>query len=386
MALLSFGSTLGFCTPLTLLDTVRKIINIQSPMIKPGTKGDLLVLKPTIMIAVPLFLERLTKGVIENLRSKSRLKQLLYQNCYAMKIFYRKLGFKTPILDKLIFKTLRNILGGRLELGIIGGAYVSRNVEEFANINFCTFRQGYGATETSAAVLFSPVEYLTTGAAGSPLPHCEVKLIAWEEGNCNPDDQFNTRGEIAISSDCIAMGYYKQEKLTAASFVTDPVTGKRWYLSGDIALVTPDGSLKIIDRKKDIIKLQHGEYVSLVKVESTIAKNDMIDLVCVAPTKSMVSLVALIIPNRERTKKYLLKEGIINEDLDIQDILENSTTTNLISDIIKSSLKNSDLNRHEFPTSFFILPDIWTPESNLITPTLKLKRVEINKQYAHLLM
>ncbi|KAF1741774.1 hypothetical protein MXB_1489 [Myxobolus squamalis] len=96
MALLLFGSTLGFCAPNSLLDNVRGFTYIQSPMIKPGTRGDLLVLRPTIMIVVP----RLAKGVLDNLRAKSRFKQLLYQTCYAMKRSYRKLGYDTPVMDK----------------------------------------------------------------------------------------------------------------------------------------------------------------------------------------------------------------------------------------------------------------------------------------------
>ncbi|KII65909.1 Long-chain-fatty-acid--CoA ligase 3 [Thelohanellus kitauei] len=92
LAMLLFGSTIGFCTPLTLLDT--------SPMIQPGTKGDLVVFRPTFMIAVPLFLERVEKGIIQQLKLKSRIKQLLFQTCYSMKMFYRNYGFDTPILDR----------------------------------------------------------------------------------------------------------------------------------------------------------------------------------------------------------------------------------------------------------------------------------------------
>ncbi|KAF1741773.1 hypothetical protein MXB_1488 [Myxobolus squamalis] len=286
---------------------------------------------------------------------------------------------------RLIFRPLRNILGGNLQLGVIGGAYVSRNTEEFANINFCPFRQGYGATETSSAVLFSAMNYITTGAAGPPLSHCEIKLVPWEEGNYDPEDARSPCGEIAICSDCIAMGYYKDEKLTAASFKVDPLTGKRWYMSGDIGLVLPDGTFKIIDRKNDIIKLSHGEYISLVKIESAITKNELVDLVCVLPTKSMVSLVALIIPNRAKTMKFLLEHNVGKEFSDIQDFLENPTFTKMLSQRIQLSLKDCGLIRHEIPTKFYILPDIWTPESNLITPTLKLKRAEINKHYFHLL-
>ncbi|KAF1743261.1 hypothetical protein MXB_2906 [Myxobolus squamalis] len=310
MALLAFGSTLGFCTPFTLLD--------KSPMIKAGTKGDLPILKPTVMIVVPY-------------------QQILYQTCYAIKIFYRKLGHETPIMDRL--------------LSLVGHTFLA----------------------------------ILKNLAGSPLNHCEIKLVPWEEGNCNPEDEKNPCGEIAVSGDCVAMGYYKEDELTAASFKIDPVTGKRWYMSGDIALVTPNGTMKIIDRKKDIIKLLHGEYVSLVMIESVIGKNDLVDMVCVLPTKSMAYLVALVIPNRERSKKYLLEQNIGNRDSEIQDLLENSTVTAIISQWIKISLKDS-LNLHEVPNIFCILSDLWTPESNLITPTQKLKRFEISKKYSHLLL
>uniref|UniRef100_A0A6G3MDV1 long-chain-fatty-acid--CoA ligase n=1 Tax=Henneguya salminicola TaxID=69463 RepID=A0A6G3MDV1_HENSL len=326
----------------------------------------------------------MVKGVKNNLALKSRLTQLLFQTCYRMKSFYRKYGLTTPILDRTVFRTLHNLLGGRLELAFVGGAYISEENEEFANICFGNFHQGYGLTETCSAVLLTDLNCLATGSAGRPLSHCELKLFPWDEGNCDPNDPNDPRGEIAICGDCITLGYYKNKELTDSSYITDTSTGKRWFLTGDIAVKTSNGNFKIVDRKKDIIKLLHGEYVSLSKIESVVGKNLLIDIICIAPNKEMSYLVALIIPNRGKIMKFLMENNYTEPNADIEDLIKDSKITAKIRTEIENFAKKQ-LNRYEFPKYFHVLTDIWTPENNMITPTIKLKRTEISKRYSHLL-
>lgn len=271
-----------------------------------------------------------------------------------MKVIYRHYGFKTPLLDRyfsifkktrLVFKPLRNLMGGRVELAFIGGAYISKSTEDFANVCFGNFKQGYGLTETSSAVLFNsgivlfnPVPYLTTGTAGSPMSHSEIRLIPWEEGGYNPNDPDRPAGEITISGGSVTLGYYKNEELTNAAYKTDPETGKRWFFTGDIGEVTKDMNIKIIDRKKDIIKLAHGEYVSMVRIESSIGANPLVDIVCILPNKSMQILIALIIPNRERSLLYLKKQNLATDDSDMQTLLENPDVKACILKNIKQNI------------------------------------------------
>ena len=106
---------------------------------------------------------------------------------------------------------------------------------------------------------------LSYGRIGIPLEGVNVKLIDWKEGGYLTSDKPNPRGELVIGSDIVALGYYKLPDMTDEAFYSDK-EGIRWFHTGDIGEVYPDGSFKIIDRKKDLIKLSNGEYISLGKV------------------------------------------------------------------------------------------------------------------------
>lgn len=108
------------------------------------------------------------------------------------------------------------------------------------------------------------VEDLSVGSVGPPLDGIRIKLIDWEEGHCLTTDKPNPRGEVVIGGQNVTKGYFNNEELTKESFKEEE--GFKWFNTGDIGEISADGSLKIIDRKKDIIKLSTGEYVSLAKV------------------------------------------------------------------------------------------------------------------------
>jgi len=107
---------------------------------------------------------------------------------------------------------------------------------------------------------------LQYGGCGVPLSSASFYLKDWPEGGYHTTDKPNPRGEIVIGGDIVAAGYYKMPKETAECFKVDPSDGTRWFESGDIGEVLPDGTLRIIDRKKDLTKLANGEFVSLGKV------------------------------------------------------------------------------------------------------------------------
>lgn len=121
-------------------------------------------------------------------------------------------------------------------------------------------------------------------------------LREWSDGGYSPDNE-RPQGEILIHGDHVAVGYYKNEEKTKEDFVE--IGGKRWFATGDIGEFREDGSLRIIDRKKDLIKLANGEYISLGKVESTLLTNSLIDNICVVGTLHRDYLIALVVPNEK---------------------------------------------------------------------------------------
>jgi len=113
---------------------------------------------------------------------------------------------------------------------------------------------------------------MSYGRIGIPLDGIMVKFVDWHEGGYYSTDKPNPRGEIVIGGDIVAMGYYKLPEQTEEAFKVDK-DGVRWFYTGDIGEVYPDGTFKIIDRRKDLLKLQNGEYFSLGKVSSKILHN-----------------------------------------------------------------------------------------------------------------
>merc|ERR1712168_1232525 len=135
---------------------------------------------------------------------------------------------------------------------------------------------------------------MTVGKVGAPMAGMEIKLVNWAEGNYLVADSPRPRGEIIIGGPTVAKGYFKNDKMTAENFFNEG--GKRWFRTGDVGELFEDGTLRIIDRKKDLVKLQLGEYVSLGKVESQLKTNYLVDNICVYGNPYKCRTVCVVVP------------------------------------------------------------------------------------------
>lgn len=171
---------------------------------------------------------------------------------------------------------------------------------------------------------------MTLGRVGAPCTNCDLKLVSWEEGNYRVTDKPHPRGEIILGGENISVGYYKNPEKTKEDFYVED--GKRWFKTGDICEIHEDGVVKIIgefldvlfnilhcfyfqlfcliDRKKDLVKLQAGEYVSLGKVEAELKTCPLVDNICVYGESSKDFCVALVVPNQQHLKDLAEKKGI----------------------------------------------------------------------------
>ena len=148
------------------------------------------------------------------------------------------------------------------------------------------------------------VDDLATEEVGSPNQGVQIKLINWDEGNYRVTDKPHPRGEVVIGGNCVAEGYFLMEEKTKEDFYVE--AGRRWFKSGDIARLGPKGTLKIIDRKKDLVKLQFGEYVSLGKVEAVLKTCPIVENVCIYGEATKSYCVALLVPDRSVSKFELV--------------------------------------------------------------------------------
>jgi len=365
------GVTLGYSNPNTLTD--------KSTMIKKGAKGDASVLKPSVMFCVPLILDRVYKGVTEQIRKKGSTVSTVLDFLIEYKQQCLTRGEPTPIIDKLVFRSIRALLGGRVRIMLSGGAPLSPTTHNYLRaVLGVDLLQGYGLTETCACGSVTEFEELSAGNVGPPVGCIHIRLVNWEEGNYKVTDSPHPRGEVYIGGDNVAWGYFKQPGKTEEDFFTDS-TGRRWFKTGDIGEIDDEGIVKIVDRKKDLTKLQFGEYVSLGKVESVMKGCPVVANICVYGDSSRSYVVAVICPVREILDEIVTKLG--KQDMSFEEACEDMDVTGAVLREVASHGRTSKLEKFEIPGAVCLTSEEWGPDSGLVTAAMKLKRRPLQERY-----
>ena len=178
---------------------------------------------------------------------------------------WNQFGMDTPLINKLVFSNVGGMVGGQLKFLITGSAPLAPIAQEFVRtVLNIRFGQGYGLTETIGTATSQDPHDIGTGNVGPPMIGVDIKLVSWEEGGYRVDDKCGPRGEVIVGGRHIAKEYYKLPEKTDEEFYDGP-EGYRWFKTGDIGHFSNNGSLMIVDRKKDLVKPQGGEYISLGK-------------------------------------------------------------------------------------------------------------------------
>ncbi|XP_077141260.1 long-chain-fatty-acid--CoA ligase 4 isoform X1 [Ranitomeya variabilis] len=366
----TYGCRIGYSSPLTLSD--------QSSKIKKGSKGDCSVLRPTLMAAVPEIMDRIYKNVMSKVQEMNVIQRTLFKLGYDYKLEQIKKGYDAPLCNVVLFKKVKALLGGNVRMMLCGGAPLSPQTQRFMNICFCCpVGQGYGLTETCGAGTITEVSDYSTGRVGAPLTCCEIKLRDWLEGGYTNEDQPHPRGEIVIGGQNVSMGYFKNDEKSLEDFYVDD-NGQRWFCTGDIGEFHPDGCLQIIDRKKDLVKLQAGEYVSLGKVEAALKNCPLIDNICAYANSLQSYVISFVVPNQKKLTSLALQHGIEGA---WEEICNNPTMEAEVLKEIKEVASSMKLERFEIPIKVRLSPDPWTPETGLVTDAFKLKRKELKNHY-----
>ncbi|UJR20379.1 hypothetical protein I4U23_023510 [Adineta vaga] len=365
------GIKMGYSSPQTLTD--------QSTAIKRGQKGDLQVLRPHIMCCVPTILDRIYRTVLEKINQSNIFRRYLFQLAYTIKVKRLQEGLDSPYLNRLIFTRLNEmVLGGRVKTMMCGGAVLSGDTQRFVQAALCVkLFQGYGLTETCAAATIADQYDTSVGRAGYPLVSCEVRLVDWEEGHYRNTDKPHSRGEVLIGGKVVAQGYYASAAKENINF--KEIDGTRYFCTGDIGEIFPDGTLKIIDRKKDLVKLRAGEYVSLSKVEMAISKFTIVENCCLCAAASAEYTVVLISPNPKQMANYTQKYF---GETEWQKLIDDDDFNEQVLKDVQDACKKGHIERFETPQRVRIVVESWTPETGLVTDALKLKRKAIELKYA----
>ena len=202
MTFLLMGVSIGYSSPNTMTD--------QSTAIKRGEKGDVSLLRPTILCSVPLIMDRIQKNIREAVRRRGSSFEAVFEFFYNYKLDWSRRGYTTPLLNSLMFDKLKAVLGGRVNFMLAGSAPLSPDTQEF--LRTCLdidLVQGFSMTETTCCGTVQTSGTRQVGLCGGPMWGLEVRLVDWEEGGYRITDSPRPRGELHIGGNTVAMGYFK---------------------------------------------------------------------------------------------------------------------------------------------------------------------------------
>jgi len=296
--------------------------------------------KPTIMTAVPRFYQNLFTKININFEKQEGIKKKIIQSTLKLgkKLLKKEeLNFSEKIMNficnLLVRQKIQNQFGGNLQAFISGGGALDKNIGEFLNAIGLPTLQGYGLTEASPVVSCNLPNLVKVETVGPPFRLNEVKIA---------DD-----GEILIKGENVMLGYWNQQE------ETKKVIKEGWLHTGDIGELDHNNYLKITDRKKDIIVNLGGDNISPSKIENILCLNQLIKQSFIYGDKKNY-LIAIVVCDKEINKEK------------IKPVIENI---------------NNNLTLIEKIKKFILIHDEFTIDNGMLTPTLKLKRKIITKNY-----
>ncbi|NXN72470.1 ACSL1 ligase, partial [Himantopus himantopus] len=271
--------------------------------------------------------------------------------------------------DKVIFRKIQASLGGRVRLMITGAAPVSASVLTFLRTALgCQFYEGYGQTECTAGCSLSLPGDWTAGHVGAPMPCNIIKLADVQEMNYLAA---KGEGEVCVKGPNVFRGYLKDPEKTAEALDKDG-----WLHTGDIGKWLPNGTLKIIDRKKHIFKLAQGEYIAPEKIENVYLRCEALAEVFVHGESLQAFLVAIVVPDPETLRNWAKKKGFEGS---YEELCKNKDLKkHILEDMLRIG-KESGLKSFEQVKDIFMHTEMFSIENGLLTPTLKAKRPELRK-------
>ncbi|MEU9152470.1 AMP-dependent synthetase/ligase [Streptomyces sp. NPDC048417] len=337
------------------------------------------VVQPTYMAAVPRIFEKVYNGVAAKARAGGAAKYKIFQwaadvareYAKATQDNFRRTGSATApfgltakhkVADGLVYSKLREAFGGQLRACVSGSAALAPEIGYFFAGAGVHILEGYGLTESSAASFVNPGEAYRTGTVGKPLPGCEVRIA---------DD-----GEILLRGPGIMQGYHGLPEKTAEVLEADG-----WFHTGDIGELSPDGYLRITDRKKDLIKTSGGKYIAPAEVEG------QFKAVCPYVSNILVHgadrnyCTALIALDEVAILDWAKENGLDGKSY--AELVAAPATVEMVDGYVKQL--NEGLQRWQTIKKFRLLPRDLDVEHGEITPSLKVKRPVVEREYRHLI-
>jgi long-chain acyl-CoA synthetase len=322
----------------------------------------LLEVKPTFFVSVPRVYEKIY-GQAEQ-KAKGFPRRAVFDWAVAVGRSHKPeiLAGKTPasrswrLANKLVYSKIRDGMGGRVQTFISGGAPLGRELAEwFANVGI-RIHEGYGLTETSPVIAVNNPLNHRIGTVGKTLPNIEVRIA---------DD-----GEILVRGPSVFKGYWNRPEETNSALHDG------WFSTGDIGHIDNDGYLSVTDRKKDLIKTSGGKFIAPQPIENALKLKPYVGVAAVIGDKRKFPAV-LISPNFPALEDWARLHEV-----------QFSSRAELVADpkvvaLYESAVEavNQNLARFEKLKRVLLVADEFSPDSGILTPTLKLRRRVVEERY-----
>jgi len=379
---------------------MHSILVYSNPIASILTK-DMKQTHPHITCAVPRIWEGIRAGILRNVLQENIIKQMIfffflwigsqytffkallkgsltsikYPRIYILDVLLAIIPFTllAPFRflgNTLVFKKIKEKMGGNFQKGISGGSALPAYVDRFFEAIGIPVFEGYGLTETAPVIAVNTQKTKLWGTVGLPLKNIEYKIITSK----GKEARRGKAGELMIRSDQVMKGYHKNIAETKKVLSDDG-----WFRTGDLALRTRKGAIKIIGRVKDTIVLRNGENVEPEPLEMALCQSSYIDY-AMAVGQDQPRISALIFPNEEKAKEFA-KAQIPNIQDDLKKISQHEKFITLIkSEIRKFVNVSTGFKPHEHIGEIHIIPKTLSL-NNELSLNLKIKRFKIYEIY-----
>ncbi len=336
---------------------------------------DFPLVNPSTGTSVPRVYEKLYDSIREQ-AAESTVRERIFEWAVDIGQEYQEqdspslpLRAKRALADKLVFEQVREGVGGNIEFFISGGGSLSPELSRLFDGMGLPILEGYGLTETAPVVSVNPPEAPEIGTIGVPVHNEEVKV----DSTVVPDD-FDADGEVGellVRGPNVTDGYWQNPEATEDSFDGE------WFRTGDVVELRPDGYIAFRERSKQLLVLSTGKNVAPGPIEDAFAQRQLVEQ-CMVLGDGEKFVSALIVPNVERVREWADEEGIDLPD-DAEELCQDGRVQARISDVVEEV--NQNFESHERIKKFALVPEEFTEDNDLLTPTMKKKRRNIREHY-----
>ena len=370
--MMSYGASIGTVPPgRTPMEALRNI-----PM-------SIKELQPTVMLSVPALAKNFKKNIESGIKAKGPKVEKLYNFALENAVRYNKEGYNkggidfwrkplVSLFDRLIFKNVREALGGKMKFFVGGGALLDIDLQRYYYAIGIPMYQGYGLSEATPIISANAPAKHILGSSGKVVSPMEIKILD-ADGRELP---YGEKGEIVIKGENVMAGYWKNPKATAETVVDG------WLHTGDMGYMRDAEMLYVVGRFKSLLISADGEKYSPEGIEESLVENSMyIDQVVLHNSQDPYT-IALLVPNKEALKSYV--KGISPELDPASDEAKRLMLVKLREEI--DSYRKGGKNHGAFPERWLpaavcVLPEPFTEQNRMVNSTMKIVRGKVEEAY-----